>query len=159
MTTTFRHPEAFRLLRYRCEPCGFVEVVWNSRDGCVPSIIECAAASRVLCDEVVSRGAVIAAPTTVHLLRLAIEHWGGEIRKLTPCGGSAVRLPVDRDDRDQFPTAHDPYPGERYFRDGIPAEARASMRAQTDRWGISEELRRNVIRVAGTDDSFELQPG
>lgn len=39
----YRHPEAFRLMTYRCEsgPCGD-ELVWNSRDGVTPFVIRCA---------------------------------------------------------------------------------------------------------------------
>jgi hypothetical protein len=37
----FLHPEAFRLMTYLCESCGFVEQIWNSRDGVTPFCIGC----------------------------------------------------------------------------------------------------------------------
>ena len=38
---TYRHPEAFCLMTYRCERCRAVEIVWNSRDGVTPFVISC----------------------------------------------------------------------------------------------------------------------
>ena len=35
------HPEAFCLMRYRCESCRLAETLWNSRDGVTPFIISC----------------------------------------------------------------------------------------------------------------------
>ena len=37
----YKHAEAFCLMKYRCEKCGQAEVVWNSRDGVTPFIINC----------------------------------------------------------------------------------------------------------------------
>jgi hypothetical protein len=37
----FLHAEAFHLMTYRCEECGFVEQIWNSRDGVTPFSIAC----------------------------------------------------------------------------------------------------------------------
>lgn len=36
-----RHPEAFCLMEYHCQACGNIEIVWNSRDGVTPFIIDC----------------------------------------------------------------------------------------------------------------------
>jgi len=35
------HPKAFCLMRYKCQTCGAIELVWNSRDGATPFIIGC----------------------------------------------------------------------------------------------------------------------
>lgn len=35
------HAEAFRLMRYVCEDCGYSEIVWNSRDGVTPFGMMC----------------------------------------------------------------------------------------------------------------------
>lgn len=37
----FKHAEAFCIMQYRCEKCGFEEKIWNSRDGVTPFIIGC----------------------------------------------------------------------------------------------------------------------
>jgi hypothetical protein len=37
----YNHVEAFCLMFYRCEKCGQLEVLWNSRDGVTPFIIGC----------------------------------------------------------------------------------------------------------------------
>lgn len=37
----YKHAEAFCLMKYKCEKCGQAEVVWNSRDGVTPFIINC----------------------------------------------------------------------------------------------------------------------
>lgn len=37
----FNHPEAFRLMPYRCETCGNLEQIWNSRDGVTPFMTNC----------------------------------------------------------------------------------------------------------------------
>ena len=36
-----KHPEAFRIMPYKCPKCGFVEYIWNSRDGVTPFSIKC----------------------------------------------------------------------------------------------------------------------
>ena len=38
---TYRHPEAFCLMEYRCKECGASEILWNSRDGVTPFGIRC----------------------------------------------------------------------------------------------------------------------
>ena len=40
-TSKYNHAEAFCLMLYTCETCGFMEVLWNSRDGVTPFIIGC----------------------------------------------------------------------------------------------------------------------
>lgn len=35
------HVEAYWLMLYKCGECGFIEVLWNSRDGVTPFIIGC----------------------------------------------------------------------------------------------------------------------
>lgn len=35
------HKEAYCLMRYRCDKCGSVETLWNSRDGVTPFMIPC----------------------------------------------------------------------------------------------------------------------
>ncbi len=37
----YNHAEAFNLMSYKCEKCGTLEVLWNSRDGVTPFIIGC----------------------------------------------------------------------------------------------------------------------
>jgi len=37
----YNHVEAYWLMLYKCEECGFIEVLWNSRDGVTPLIIGC----------------------------------------------------------------------------------------------------------------------
>lgn len=37
----YNHAEAFCLMQYRCETCGTIEHLWNSRDGVTPMIIGC----------------------------------------------------------------------------------------------------------------------
>ena len=39
--TKYNHAEAFCLMLYTCKDCGFIEVLWNSRDGVTPFIINC----------------------------------------------------------------------------------------------------------------------
>ncbi len=39
--TKYNHKEAFSLMWYKCEKCGKVERLWNSRDGVTPFIIGC----------------------------------------------------------------------------------------------------------------------
>lgn len=35
------HAEAFALMQYECGMCGHVEVIWNSRDGVTPFVVDC----------------------------------------------------------------------------------------------------------------------
>lgn len=37
----YAHGEAFCLMVYRCQRCGVIEVLWNSRDGVTPFGISC----------------------------------------------------------------------------------------------------------------------
>lgn len=37
----FKHAEAFRQMNYRCQECGYHEILWNSRDGVTPFCISC----------------------------------------------------------------------------------------------------------------------
>ena len=37
----FNHAEAFCIMKYKCEACGHIEYLWNSRDGVTPFIIGC----------------------------------------------------------------------------------------------------------------------
>lgn len=37
----FNHAEAFCLMNYKCEKCGKIELLWNSRDGVTPFGIGC----------------------------------------------------------------------------------------------------------------------
>ncbi len=37
----YKHAEAFCLMHYKCEKCGNIEILWNSRDGVTPFIISC----------------------------------------------------------------------------------------------------------------------
>lgn len=32
----FTYSEAFKVMRYKCEGCGYLEFIWNSRDGITP---------------------------------------------------------------------------------------------------------------------------
>lgn len=41
MESEYEHAEAYCLMKYKCEKCGTVEVLWNSRDGVTPFIINC----------------------------------------------------------------------------------------------------------------------
>lgn len=41
MTIKHRHAEAYKLMTYECESCGFRESIWNSRDGVTPFTIGC----------------------------------------------------------------------------------------------------------------------
>jgi len=41
MPQKYQNAEAFCLMRYRCEKCNHVEVLWNSRDGVTPFVIGC----------------------------------------------------------------------------------------------------------------------
>ena len=41
MESKYKHAEAYCLMKYRCEKCGFTEKVWNSRDCVTPFIINC----------------------------------------------------------------------------------------------------------------------
>lgn len=35
------HAEAFMLMNYKCEKCGEIEIIWNSRDGITPYMVKC----------------------------------------------------------------------------------------------------------------------
>ncbi len=37
----YNHAEAFHLMNYKCEKCGYIEKLWNSRDGVTPFVIGC----------------------------------------------------------------------------------------------------------------------
>ena len=37
----YTHPEAFCLMRYQCKECFSEELIWNSRNGVTPFVIEC----------------------------------------------------------------------------------------------------------------------
>lgn len=39
--TAYEHPEAFCLMEYQCKKCGGLEILWNSRDGVTPFVINC----------------------------------------------------------------------------------------------------------------------
>lgn len=82
------HKEAFALMLYRCETCGFEERLWNSRDGVTPFGVDC-----------------------------------------RRCGNSAYHVEWYRD---QVLPDYDPPPGDRYFRDVMPEEARAFMRRRLE---------------------------
>ena len=41
MDSNYDHAEAYCLMNYKCEKCGQEEVLWNSRDGVTPFIINC----------------------------------------------------------------------------------------------------------------------
>lgn len=36
-----QHAEAFHVMRYRCQACGHLEHIWNSRDGVTPFSLSC----------------------------------------------------------------------------------------------------------------------
>lgn len=36
-----KHPEAFCVMKYKCEKCLSIEMIWNSRDGVTPFTIMC----------------------------------------------------------------------------------------------------------------------
>lgn len=40
-TAPYIHGEAFCLMAYRCESCGWTEIIWNSRDGVTPFGMGC----------------------------------------------------------------------------------------------------------------------
>lgn len=82
------HKEAFALMLYRCETCGFEELLWNSRDGVTPFGVGC-----------------------------------------RRCGEDAMHVEWYRD---RYLPDYDPKPGDRYFRDGTEAEARAIMRRRLE---------------------------
>jgi hypothetical protein len=142
---TFRHAEAFRLMRYRCKTCRFVETIWNSRDGVVPFGVDCVAVAKE------DRAALNCPLVSVHLLNARV---GGGV--LPACGGEALHVDWHAD---ACAPEYDPTPGERYFRDGLPAEARAIMRARIERmrgeYPISDEEAAELVRRAGeTGASF-----
>ena len=37
----YKHAEAFALMNYKCEDCGYTEQIWNSRDGVTPFGLKC----------------------------------------------------------------------------------------------------------------------
>jgi hypothetical protein len=39
-TKTYRHPEAYCLMQYQDQVTGEIEVIWNSRDGVTPFVVE-----------------------------------------------------------------------------------------------------------------------
>lgn len=39
--TQYKHKEAFCLMQYYCKPCGHFEIIWNSRDGVTPFMMQC----------------------------------------------------------------------------------------------------------------------
>jgi len=156
MTSTFRHPEAFRLLRYRCETCGFVETVWNSRDGAAPLAIECAAAQ---CSDG-SPACVFTDQWTLLTVHDIAARKPGlvEASGLVACGkfsvhahhwleGCICTIATDCEMPD----------GARYFRDGIPAEARAIAKARIKAYRASEEatIFRGGFRLPPMTDEWE----
>lgn len=38
---THQHAEAFRVMTFECERCGFQELIWNSRDGLIQYTVDC----------------------------------------------------------------------------------------------------------------------
>lgn len=38
---THQHAEAFKLLTFECDRCGFQENIWNSRDGLIQYTVDC----------------------------------------------------------------------------------------------------------------------
>ena len=121
------HTEAFRLMRYRCERCGFVEVIWNSRNGATPFTIDCAAPLSAMGTLAVRQ---LMGTLTVHRLQAFLRDLGTFLPLERACGGNAFH---ETWNLDVFARNHDPLPGERYFRDGIPEEARSIMRARIER--------------------------
>lgn len=41
MVANNQHNEAYCLMKYRCEKCNKIEIIWNSRDGVTPFCIKC----------------------------------------------------------------------------------------------------------------------
>jgi len=41
MPQKYQHVEAFCIMKYQCEKCEHIEVLWNSRDGVTPFVIGC----------------------------------------------------------------------------------------------------------------------
>ena len=41
MDSKYKHAEAYCLMQYKCEKCGTGEILWNSRDGVTPFMINC----------------------------------------------------------------------------------------------------------------------
>lgn len=41
MKGEYQHAEAFCLMMYKCDKCGHMEVIWNSRDGGIPYSVGC----------------------------------------------------------------------------------------------------------------------
>ena len=39
MSQTNKHPEAFCIMHFKCQKCGKIELIWNSRDGVAPFVI------------------------------------------------------------------------------------------------------------------------
>ena len=112
--------EAFKLMAYRCETCGFMERIWNSRDGVTPFCVSC-----------------------------------------RRCGKIAQHIEWHRD---VFDPGYDPKPGDRYFRDGLPEEARAFMRARLEKsrgtpYEIPEYEWDEFISEATNRDTGEFRPG
>lgn len=115
-----RHAEAFKLMIYQCQQCGYAERIWNSRDGVTPFGVGC-------------------------------RH----------CGDDAMHTSWRSD---QYLPDHDPKPGDRYFRDGLPEEARAFFRSRLERGlGTPYEVPREEwdkwITEALSDAHGEFQPG
>lgn len=41
MSNEYLHAEAYCLMKYKCENCDTIEIIWNSRDGVTPFITIC----------------------------------------------------------------------------------------------------------------------
>jgi hypothetical protein len=41
MESKYKHAEAYCLMKYKCEKCRKTEILWNSRDGVTPFMINC----------------------------------------------------------------------------------------------------------------------
>lgn len=41
MAETYRFPDAFMFMHYKCDACGMTELIWNSRDGVTPFSVHC----------------------------------------------------------------------------------------------------------------------
>ena len=112
------HAEAFKLMTYGCQGCGFREVIWNSRDGVTPFGVDCRR-----CGE-----------GSLHI------EWG----------------------RDVYAPDHNPARGDRYFRDGLLAEARAIMRRRLESgkgtaYEVPEETWESYMPTGTTEDGeFQL---